>query len=211
MSRGWLGVLIQDITCDLAESFGMDKPQGALVAQVIPNSPASAAKFKVGDIIIKFGGKNVERSSDLPPIVGSTDVGSKVATTVIREGQQVILEVTIGELPSEADIQLVVTGKETQSAITSKRLALSVIDLDDNKREELSISEGGVLVQGVDAGPARNAGIRKGDVILMIDNINIENVKHFKEIVNQRSETTVPVLVHRSGSPLFLALTIPAH
>lgn len=211
VSRGWLGVLIQDITRELAESFGMDKPQGALVAQVIPNSPASAAKFKVGDIIIKFGGKNVERSSDLPPIVGSTDVGSKVATTVIREGQQVILEVTIGELPSEADIQLVVTGKETQSAITSKRLALSVIDLDDNKREELSISEGGVLVQGVDAGPARNAGIRKGDVILMIDNINIENVKHFKEIVNQRSETKVPVLVHREGSPLFLALTIPAH
>jgi serine protease Do len=211
VSRGWLGVLIQDITRELAESFGMDKPQGALVAQVIPNSPASAAKFKVGDIIIKFGGKNVERSSDLPPIVGSTNVGSKVATTVIREGQQVILEVTIGELPSEADIELVVTGKETKSAITSKRLALSVIDLDDDKREELSISEGGVLVQGVDAGPARNAGIRKGDVILMIDNINVENVKHFKEIVSQRSETKVPVLVHREGSPLFLALTIPAH
>jgi len=211
VSRGWLGVLIQDVTRELAESFSMDRPQGALVAKVLPDSPATAAKFKVGDIIIKFGGKNIERSADLPPIVGSTNVGSKVATTVIRQGKQVTLEVTIGELPSEEDVQLALRGsKGGQSAITSKRLALSVIDLDENKRDELSISEGGVLVQRVDAGPARDADIRKGDVILMINNINIENVNHFKEIVSQESDTKVPVLVHRRGSPLFLALTIPA-
>jgi serine protease Do len=211
VSRGWLGVLIQDITRELAESFDMDKPQGALVAQVIPNSPAQQAQFKVGDIIIKFNGRNIERSSDLPPIVGNTQVGSKVATTVIRDGKPVILHVMIGELPSEEDIQSVVKNKKTPSAITYKRLALSLIDLDDEKREELSISEGGVLVERVDAGPAHRAGIREEDVILMIDNINIKNVEHFKEIVSQRSDTKVPVLVHRDGSPLFLALTIPAH
>jgi len=209
VSRGWLGVLIQDVTSDLAESFGMQKPQGALIAKVLPDSPAAEAKFNVGDVIVNFDGKQVERSADLPPIVGSTPVGSTVDTTVIRKGESVQLAVTIGELPSDDDIKLAVTNKGGKSAV-SNRLALSVIDLDEAKREKLGITDGGILVREVDPGPAYDAGIRKSDVIMMIDNTDVKNVSHFKEIVGNLSGTTVPVLIHRRSSPLFLALKIPA-
>ena len=209
VSRGWLGVLIQDVTRDLAKSFGMARPQGALVAKVLPDSPAAAADFQVGDIIIKFGGKHVERSADLPPIVGSTTVNSTVATTVIRQRQEVTFDVTIGELPSEDDIKLATANQGGKSA-TSKRLGLSVIDPDDEVREKLNIFEGGVLVKRVDKGPANDAGIRKGDIILRLNNIKIKSVTHFKEMLSQLSDTSVPVLIHRRGTPLFLALTIPA-
>lgn len=209
VTRGWLGVLIQDVTRDLAKSFGMEKPQGALIAKVIPNSPAAAAKFQVGDIIIKYNGKHISRSADLPPIVGSTKVGTTIDTIVIRQGKHQTLKVTIAELPSDDDIKLAVTKKGKKSA-TSDRLGLSVIDLSDEKREKLGITDGGVLVQGVDTGPARDASIRKDDVIMMINNVNIENVAHFTEVVSKLSATTVPILVHRRGSPLFLALNIPA-
>ncbi len=208
VSRGWLGVLIQDVTQELAQSFGMTKPQGALIAKVLSDSPAAAADFKVGDIIITFDDKNIGRSADLPPLVGSTRVGSTVATTVMRQGETKTLSVTIGELPSDDEIQLAVTRQGGKSA-TSTRLGLSVIDLNDKKREKLGISEGGVLVRRVDKGPARDASISKGDVIMMIDNIDIRDVSHFKEILNQLSAKTVPVLIHRRDSPLFLALKVP--
>ncbi|RKZ38857.1 MAG: serine peptidase [Gammaproteobacteria bacterium] len=209
VSRGWLGVLIQDVTHELAQSFGMKKPQGALVAKVLSDSPAAAANFKVGDIIINFNGKDIERSADLPPLVGSTEVDSSVATTVIRQGKEITLQVTIGELPSDDDIQLAVTHQGDKSAV-STRLGLSIIELNDEKRDELGVSENGVLVRRVnDEGPAYDAGIRKGDVIMMINNIDIKNVSHFKEILSQLEATTVPVLIHRRGSPLFLALKIP--
>jgi serine protease Do len=205
--RGWLGVLIQDVTQNLAESFGMDKPQGALIAKVLPQSPAAAAQFQVADIILSFNGQPIKRSSDLPPIVGDTQVGSTIETIVMRQGKEVTLKVTIGELPSEEDIQLSVS---SQGAATIAHLNLSVIELDDEKREMLGITEGGVLVRRVEEGPARDAGIRKEDVILMIDNISLKDVAHFKDILDKLSDTTVPVLVHRNGSPLFLALKIPA-
>ena len=211
VSRGWLGVLIQDVTAELAESFGMAKPQGALIAKVLPNSPAAAAGFKVGDIIISFNGQHIERSSELPPIVGSTNLGSGVDTLVIRNGQNVTINVTLGELPSEDDIELAFQNhKKGKPSITSPRLALSAINLDDETRSEVGIMEGAVLVQDVKAGPARDAGIRKNDVIIMIDNIDIKDLDHFKEIVSNLTTTTVPVLLYRNGSPLFLALRLPA-
>ncbi len=210
VSRGWLGVLIQDVNRDLAKSFGMERPQGALVAKVLSDSPAAAAEFKVGDIIIKFNGKHVERSADLPPIVGNTRVGSTVDAIVIRQGKEVIVPVTIGELPAEGDIELAITRKGKQSAF-SHPLKIFVTNLDEEKREKLGITEtdGGVLVRRIESGPAQVAGIQKGDVILMIDNIDVENVAHFKKIIDDKSGKNVPILVHRAGSPLFLALTIP--
>lgn len=211
VSRGWLGVLIQDVTAELAESFGMAKPQGALIAKVLPNSPAAAAGFKVGDIIISFNGKHINRSSELPPIVGSSKLGSPIDTLVIRKGKNVTIKVTLGELPSEEDIELAFKNRGNgNQSLTSRRLALSVINLDQEKREQVGIMEGGVLVQRVEAGPARDAGIRKDDVIIMIDNVDIKDVDHFKEIVSKLTATTVPILLYRSGSPLFLALRLPA-
>ena len=94
VSRGWLGVLIQDVTRELAESFGMAKPEGALVAKVLDGSPAERAGFEVGDILLSFDEHSIERSSDLPPIVGRTRVGREVAVEILRGGQSMILKVT---------------------------------------------------------------------------------------------------------------------
>ncbi|MDM8567137.1 DegQ family serine endoprotease [Candidatus Halobeggiatoa sp. HSG11] len=208
VSRGWLGVLIQDVTHELAESFAMKKPQGALIARVLPESPAAEAGLKVGDIIVTFDGKQIERSVDLPPIVGRTKVNTTVSTIVIRKGKQEAINVNIGELPSEEDIKLATAAQGTANL---DRIGLSITDLDDKKRETLSIVEGGVLVRNVEEGTARDAGVRKGDVIMMIDNTDVTDVIQFKEIVTGLGETTVPVLIHRHGSPLFLALKVPAN
>ncbi len=208
VSRGWLGVLIQDVTYELAESFDMAKPQGALIAKVLSDSPAATAKFKVGDIIITFDGKHIEHSADLPPIVGNTKVGSTVEAIVRRQDRHLKIYVTIGNLPSEDNIELTTTLQGNQSII-SHRLALSVVELDEEKQDALDISEG-ILVERVSEGPARDAGIRKNDIILMMDNITIKDVRHFKEIISQLNATTVPILIQRGGSPLFLALKIPS-
>ncbi|OQW90492.1 MAG: serine peptidase [Beggiatoa sp. IS2] len=209
VSRGWLGVLIQDVTRELAESFGMDKPHGALVSKVLSDSPAEAAEFQVGDIITHFNGKEVDHSADLPPIVGITPINTVVEVQVIRRGKPVTLKVTIAELPAEEDIKLATTKGGSKSA-TSTVLGLSVIDLDDKERSNLDVSEGGVLVQRVGDGAAKDAGIRKGDVVLQINNTEVKNVIHFKELAAALEPgQTIPVLVHRHGQPLFLALKIP--
>jgi serine protease Do len=208
VSRGWLGVLIQDVNGDLAQSFGMEKPQGALVAQVLPDSPAKKSKFKVGDIIVEFNGKPVTHSSDLPPIVGSTPINSEAEVKIIRDGKQEVLKVTIGELPSEEEIGS--TMGSSGKSMTSNVLALSVKEIDDDARSELGIESGGVIVERVEEGAAKDAGINKGDVIAMINNASIESVSHFKEIVGKLEPSqVVPVLIYRSGSPRFLALKIP--
>jgi len=209
VSRGWLGVLIQDVTRELAESFGMQRPRGALIAKVLPDSPAEAAQFQVGDIITQFSGKLIERSADLPPIVGNTPVNSTVTTTVLRNGEEVTLNVTIAELPSDDDIQLAVSGERGKTTIAS-RLGLSVADLEDEERESLDIQEGGVIVKQVEKGGiASDAGIGQGDILTMIDGVKIKDVTHFQEILEQSKGKNVPVYVYRRGTPHFLALKIP--
>ncbi len=208
VSRGWLGVLIQDVNHELAESFGMEKSRGALVAKVLPDSPAKVADLQVGDIIVKFDGKEIIRSSDLPPIVGSTKVGTTSEATVIRQGKEVVLTIKIEELPSEDDIKLAV-GKGGSKTATSDRLGLSVTDLEAKDRDSLGLPEGGVLIQRVE-GSAESSGLQKGDVILRIGETELQNTQQFKEIVEALKEgQSVPVLVHRGGSPLFLALKVP--
>lgn len=205
VARGWLGVLIQDVTRELAESFDMDKPRGALVARVLPDSPAEAAGFKLGDIVTRFNGKEVARSSNLPPLVGVTPVGEKVKVEILREGKLKVLRVELGELPDE-EIK-VADSKPRES--NEGRLKLQVIDLTDEQRGALEIKRGGVIVSRVQAGPARKAGVRRGDVIVMFNNIEITSANHFMEIVEELpSDKSVPLLVQRRGGPVFLALKV---
>jgi len=206
VSRGWLGVLIQDVTRNLAESFGMSKPQGALVAQVLPDSPAEKAGFQVGDIITEFGGKEIIASSSLPPIVGSSPVGERIRVNVVRNGKIRELKVRLGELPDdESQIASVEPASEP-----ANKLAVVVIDLTDKQREELGVPDNGVLVRKVEDGAAAEAGIHHSDVIMRINNVQVKDVEHFQEIVERlKPGTSVPVLVHRRGGPTFLALKLP--
>jgi len=104
VSRGWLGVLIQDVTRELADSFGMDHPRGALVSRVLPDSPAQAAQLQPGDIILKYNGTKLDNSTELPPLVGQSPVGEMARLTLLRQGKKLKVEVTIGELPEEEGI-----------------------------------------------------------------------------------------------------------
>ena len=206
VSRGWLGVLIQDVTLELAESFGMSKPQGALIAKVIPDSPAARGKFMVGDIIVNFNGQDIDRSSSLPPIVGSTPVGKKVPVKVIRNGSKKNLSITLGELPEEG--QKVATAAPVQ-ATEDNRLGIKVADLSDDQRKELDLSAG-VLVESVGDGAAADSGIAEGDVILQLNNVEVNNVKEFEDITAKLpTGKSVAILVQRRGGPIFLALKVP--
>jgi len=207
VSRGWLGVLIQDVTRELAESFAMKKPHGALVAKVLKNSPAEKAGFKVGDVIVSFNGDKIDVSSDLPPMVGSTKVGKTVPTKVIRHGEPVSLRVKIAELPVDENTKLSSSGKNGSK--TQNPLHVQVEDLTEEQRKELEVKDHGVIVSQVSSGPAYKAGVRSGDVMLLINNVKIKNAKHFDELVNQLpKDKSVPILIQRRGGPVFLALRL---
>jgi serine protease Do len=205
VARGWLGVLIQDVTRELAESFGMDKPHGALIAKVLPDSPAEKAGFEVGDIVTRFNGKEIDRSSDLPPLVGITPVGEKVRVELLRKGKVKVLKLQLGELPEDD----VLAGTTAPRTADDSKLKIMITDLTDEQRNKLDIDQGGVLVNRVQAGAARKAGVRRGDVILMLNNIDIQDAEHFQEVVDDLPEgKSVPLLVQRRGGPVFLALKL---
>ena len=156
VSRGWLGVLIQEVTRELAESFGMENPHGALVAKVLDDSPAQAAGLEVGDVIVEFNGKQVMRSSGLPPLVGRAKVGKEAQVTVIRNKQAREIGVMIAELPG-AITQAAYTPEE-EIVLENTALGMKVEELDREARQRLKI-EGGVQVVEVDStGPANDAG-----------------------------------------------------
>ncbi|MDX9767541.1 MAG: DegQ family serine endoprotease [Ectothiorhodospiraceae bacterium] len=209
VSRGWLGVLIQEVTRELAESFGMNRPSGALVARVLPDSPAEKAGIKVGDVILSFNGVEVPSSAALPPIVGRTRVGEPVRLQVMREGKPLTLKVTIGELP-EDEPAVTTAGESAVPPPSSSVLGMTVEAIPQELRQALDLGEGGVLVRSVDGPPAREAGIRNGDVVTMINNKNVEGPQQFVDMVrNLPKGKPVPLLVQRRQGPVFLAIKVP--
>ena len=206
VSRGWLGVLIQDVTLDLAESFGMKKPRGALVAKVLPDSPAQDAGIKVGDVIVKFNNNEVINSANLPPIVGSSEVGVKLPVEVVRDARNRTVMVTLGELPEEGEE---LARARAPEAAQANRLGIIVMPLTEEQISENGVSSG-VVVSQVDNGAAGRAGLRKGDIILSVDNKPVQDIKQFNAMVDGlQPGKSVAMLVQRGGSPTFLALKVP--
>ena len=207
VKRGWLGVLIQDVTLDLAESFGMKQPRGALVAKVLPDSPAKKAGIQVGDVIIEFNNEDIRNSAALPPIVGSSKVGLQLPVTVIRNGREKSLKVKLDELPEDNSVAKTPSDPEVEQ---TNRIGFSAIDLTDEEKDMLEVKNG-ILVTRVIEGPASQGGIRKDDIILSFDNRQVENLEHFQKLVTAiPGGNSVAILVQRSGSPTFLAVKIPA-
>jgi len=205
VSRGWLGVLIQEVTRELAESFGMENPQGALVAKVLDNSPAAEAGLQVGDVIVEFNGKEVSRSSSLPPLVGRSAVGKDADVTIIRDRSREHITVRIAELPTMT--QAVYTPEEEDKPDQNSALGMSVTELSKSLQKKLKI-QAGVQVTDVDeVGSAQDAGIQKGDVITMIDNKGVTSVEDFEVITNNlENDKSVALLVQRRSGPVFLAI-----
>ncbi len=205
VSRGWLGVVIQELDRGLAESFGLEKPEGALVVRVMPDSPASKAGFEVGDVILEFNGEPVTGASSLPPLVGRIKPGEKAKVKVLRDSGHETLQVAIGELSEEE-----VSGTpQTPGPLNKQGLGLEFSDLTEEQRQRLEVEKGGVLVTAVQNGPARVAGIMAGDVILRWGGKAIENAQQLGELIRDLPEEgSVPVLVQRQGAPRFLAITL---
>jgi serine protease Do len=200
--RGWLGVLIQEITTELAESFGLDRPRGALVSQVIADSPAARADLQAGDIIVAFNSILIETSSDLPPLVARVRPGQEASVTVIRGAQELTLSVTIEELPENP-------GRRAAAPVKPKANPFKV-SVEPLSEAQIQDGISGVVVTDVQDGPAAEAGIQSGDIIQRINDQVITNRADFERALQDiPTGKPVPVLVKRGDGSLFLPLTVP--
>ncbi|MHB1083653.1 MAG: DegQ family serine endoprotease [Thiobacillus sp.] len=200
VSRGWLGVVIQEVTADLAESFGLDRPRGALVSQVQEGSPAQKAGFQPSDVILTFNGKIVENSGDLPRMVGMDKPGTKIPAEIWRKGKTQQLSVVLGELPTESRA----SGKDSK---TYSRGGLALSELSAEQRRALGIEQG-LLVEEA-TGDAARAGIRTGDVILAVNNSKASTVAAFrKAIAAVPAGKSVAILVRRGEGSMYIPLKI---
>jgi serine protease Do len=200
VTRGYLGVLIQKVTPEIAESLGMDRGYGALVANVSKDGPADKAGVKVGDVIVEFDGQPVKDSGDLPIIVARTPVDKKVKMKVLREKKEVVLTVAVGELKDE---QVAATTPE------KGELGLTVQRLTPQIAESLGLDKtDGVVVSAVEPGSAADeAGVRRGDIILEVDRKAIRTVDDYKKAIAAVSKGKgILFLIRRGESSLFLAL-----
>ena len=205
VSRGWLGVLIQEVNRDLAESFGLKRPRGALVAEVMVGSPAEKAGLQAGDIVLEYEGEDVTLSSDLPPMVGRTPVGETATMEVMREGRQITLDVEIGKLPEEGSEQASAPASGNNSP-SAAPLGMTVEPLPAELQESLGVS-GGVLVTDVARGPALDAGIRPRDVITELNRRKVTSVEDFREAVSSLpDDSAVSVRVVRQGRATYLVM-----
>lgn len=205
-TRGWLGVSIQNVDQALAQSFGLENPTGALIAQVSKDSPAEKAGFNSGDIILEFNDKTVNYSSELPPLVGSVTPGETVDALILRSGERKTLSVTIEPLDEGERV----ARSEPLDPVDESRLGVVVAELSADERESLGVDHGVVVSEIDPEGAAANAGIRQGDIILTINRDKITDVKSLEMKVEKApAGEAIPVLVQRNSSPMFLALTLP--
>ena len=207
VTRGWLGVQIQDVNRQLAESFGMDRPYGALIAKVIPGGPAEKAGLQIGDIIVEFNGLTIETSGELPPRVGVTPIDDKATVKIIRQGEKQDVSVKIGVLPTQTQAQAGDTAPAPEGS--SNRLGITVTDLTTDQRQQLQVEKNGVYIQKVGKGAAQETGIQAGDVILRIQNNIVRDAADFNKIVSKLPVSkSIALLVQRNGSPIFVALKL---
>lgn len=200
VSRGWLGVVIQEVTADLADSFGLDRARGALISQVQADGPAARAGLQAADVILLFNGKAVENSGDLPRMVGMARPGAKIPLQVWRKGKVQEVQVVLGELPGEEQL----AGKAGK---TYSRGGLALSELTADQRRELKIDHG-LLVEEV-AGDAARAGIRVGDVILAVNNGKVATVEAFrKAIAAVPKGKSAAILVRRGEGSLYIPLKL---
>ncbi|MCY1427226.1 Periplasmic serine endoprotease DegP [compost metagenome] len=205
VSRGWLGVVIQEVNKDLAESFGLDKPAGALVAQVLEDGPAAKGGLQVGDVILTMNSQPIVMSADLPHLVGGLKEGSKASLEVIRDGKRKTIDVTVGMLPEEdQDITASAGGAER----SSNRLGVAVTDLTAEQKKTLDL-KGGVVIKEVQEGPAALIGLQPGDVITHLNNQAITSAKDFTEIAKDLPKNrSVSMRVLRQGRASFITFKL---
>jgi serine protease Do len=203
--RGRIGVTITQVTKDVAEAIGLGKAMGALVQSVESGGPADKAGVEAGDIIVKVDGKPVEKSGDLPRIIGAVKPGSKATLQLFRRGSQRDVQVTVAEFEPDRPAARRARAEPGTTPATKSALGLTVSDLSDAQKRELKV-KGGVRVDAVEGAAAR-AGLREGDVVLAIDNTEITDAKQFAALAQRVEKArTVSVMVRRGEMVNYLVI-----
>ncbi|MDO8413709.1 MAG: DegQ family serine endoprotease [Gallionellaceae bacterium] len=209
VTRGRIGVVIQEVTRDLAESFGLNKPTGALVSSIEKGGAADKAGIQVSDVILKFNGKVVSSSNDLPRIVAATTPGTKVTVQLWRKGGTKEVSLVVGEMPDE---NRVAQGRNNNSEAPSAgktvaRLGLVLSELSEAQKQELKIN-GGLLVEDVQSAAAR-AELRPGDIILSVGNVEVHTLDQFNELLKKIPKgRNVALLVRREDVASYIAIKL---
>ncbi|MFZ3088092.1 MAG: DegQ family serine endoprotease [Methylotenera sp.] len=207
ITRGWLGIVIQELSKDLAESFGMKNTNGALVAAVEKNGPADKGGLEAGDVIIKFDGKPIMTSSDLPRVVGTAKPGKAAAVEVLRKGNNKTLNIVVGEMPTESPE--VAQINKPSAKPEPNRIGLTLKDATPQQKKKLN-GKNGLFV--LDAqGAVAQAGVRRGDVILGLNNTEVQSLEQFnKQLAGFSAGKSVALLVLRGENTLYVPVKIPA-
>jgi serine protease Do len=216
VKRGWLGVRIQTVTEEIAESLGLDGAAGALVASVTPDGPAELAKIEPGDVILEFDRKKIDRMRGLPRIVAETPIGKEVEVNLWRRGEQQTVTVTLGELPEEDELAaLTESGADTPTSAQIDSLGVTVATITDELRARYQLGEavsGVVIVEVRDGGPAGAETLRPGDVIVEVGQEEVNSPPEVTAKVNQAQQEdkkSVLLLIDRQGDLRFVALRFP--
>lgn len=206
VSRGWLGVVIQEVNKDLAESFGLDKPAGALVAQVLDKGPAQKGGLQVGDVILAANGQPIEVSADLPHLVGTLKPGSRIELELMRDGARRKMALEIGSLPEDESELL--AGESSGVERSSNRLGIAVVDLSDEQKAAAELT-GGVLVKEVQPGPGAYIGLRPGDVITHLNNQAVQSAGQFAKLAKALpANRSLSMRVLRQGRASFITFKL---
>lgn len=208
VTRGRIGVTIQELTRELAESFGLTQAQGALISSVEKGGAAAKAGIEVSDVILKFDGKGVNSSSDLPRIVAATKPGSTVSVDLWRKGVAHRLDVVVAKMPEEEKLTLNNARLSEDVGLNVARLGLLLSELTKPQLQQLQLT-GGLLVQDVKGSAPRAAGIQRGDVILAIGNMPLRSLKQLNELLNSVAlGRNVALLIKRGESASYVAIKL---
>jgi serine protease Do len=200
VSRGRLGVTIQSVTQELADSFGLKKPVGALVSAVESKSPAAKAGIKTGDIILAVDGRDIDNSIDLPRVIGESRPGTQVKLKIWRQGDTKDFTASLGEMPAEK-----VASADEPAKAKAGKLGVAVRPLTDEERKQIE-TDGGLLVEQSEGAAAR-AGVQTGDVILAFNNQPLKSVDQLRRLVD-KSRGSVALLIQREGNKIYVPVKL---
>lgn len=207
VQRGRIGVVIQEVTGELAESFGLPKPQGALVNSVERGGPADKAGIEASDVILEFDGNTVDSSGDLPRIVGQTRPGSRVSVKVWRKGKSKNITITVGEISDDQSTGESSPAPSDEGRNTIAKLGLTVSNLSASQRSQLDI-DGGVRVEKVE-GPGARAGLRRGDIVLALNNHDVKSVDQLQSLMKEYEKArSVALLVRRGQGAIYVPIRL---
>jgi len=208
VTRGWLGLMFQDMNKDLAQTFGLGQPKGALVTKVLPDAPAAKSGVQQGDVIVTFNGEAVDTADQLPHLVGRVTPGTSVAVEVIRNKKSKILQVKIGDTPPKAQLAMNSAAGAVQ---TSNELGIKVRVLTQQEKGALDADTSGLLINEIANGPAALAGVRPGDILVALNNQIMGTTDDFKQMTaNLKAGDVVQMLLVRPGmGQRYVAIVIP--